>query len=833
MMLKTIKKTLIYIFYIFIVFLGMIVVSPYFLYLVLQGRVEEAKERLGLFSFPDKEKMLKSQVIWLHGASVGEVKAAGKLLQEFKERGSDNYYFLVTAMTPAGRKIARSELDEADCVSHIPLDFAPLLYFFVRKLQPDLLLLLETEFWPALIQETSRRGARVTVFNGRISDDSFSRYKKIGFLLSPFLNLISYFYMQNEKDCRRIKDLGVPAEKVDISGNIKYSGALQDAEQTEDLFEIKGERKVLVAGSTHAPEEDTLLDAYCEIQQKYQQQENVLLILAPRYVERREEIIELISSRDLSWQQRSQDEKVIETDTDIFLLDTIGELMSAYKVSDLTFIGGTLAAVGGHNFLEPLAVSRPVILGPNTETIESELQEFQDCDYVKKVNDKSELTELLDEFLAGKIAEMSEKNRENNALQLLEKKAKKIRAQIEDLFSLLPLGRGARKILFVRLSALGDVIHTLPAFSLLARERPDYELHWLVEPLAAPLVKHHKNVDSAKVIPRSEWRGDNRLRGIKRLQSVRDYLAQLAAEDYDLSLDVHGILKSALPAYFSRAEIGYGPQNCREGSGLFYDRYLRKSRAENGLKHRIEENVELIASELGCRIPEINTGENLEYGLNIPKDWQQNLPQFLQEILEIKAETDREAGHYIGIIHPLSSWPSKNWIMERYRLVAEKLLSTGINLIISGGPGQRSRLQQVFSGVAEKDLEGEIFNTAGRLGLMELYGILTRADFFLGADTGPMHLAAAADTSVAAVMGPTLPEQYGPFCDNSRVIRNEKLDCLGCGEEKCPLGHHNCMQKLSVAEVENKLIEMLPEIFQGSNTNTGKNNSSINSRERV
>lgn len=822
------KRNIIYIFYIFLVFLVLIFISPYFIYLILRGRGREVRERLGLISFPEKDKLLRSQVIWLHGASVGEIKAAGKVLQELKNRGTDNYYFIVTVMTPSGRKIARSDVEDADCVSYMPVDFAPILYFFVRRLQPDMLLLLETELWPALIQEISRRGGRIAVFNGRISDSSFSRYKKIKFLLSPFLHLISHFYMQNEKDCQRIKELDVPAEKVDIGGNIKYSGALEDAESAEDLLNIKGERIVLAAGSTHYPEEEELLDIYCNLKQKYQQSQKVLLILAPRYVDRRDEIIELIADRNLSWQQRSQEELTIEADTEVFLLDTIGELMSAYKVSDLAFVGGTLAEIGGHNFLEPLACSSPVILGPHTEEIESELRDFRETDFIHQISDKSELAELLEKLLADRLsdrsADFSGQLDQNNALNLLEEKAERIKKQINDLFSLLPLGRDAKKVLFIRLSALGDVIHTLPAFSLLARNRPQYELHWLVEPLAAPLVEHNKYVDEARILPRHDWRGEKRLRGLERWKSVKNYLSGLAAEDYELSLDLHGILKSALPSYFARAEISYGPDDPGEGSGLFYDRYLKKPGSANEIGHRIEKNMELIFSGLGCETPE--NREKLDYGLKLPDNWRENLPESLREFLQSAGE---EKHNIIGIIHPLSSWPSKNWVMERYRLLAGRLLSAGINIIISGGPDERSRLQQVFSAVSEERGPDKIFNAAGRLDLIDLYGVLTEVDFFLGADTGPMHLAAAADTAVAAIMGPTLPERYGPYCEDNLVLRNEELDCLGCGEKKCPLGHHNCMQKLSVEEVEDKLKGLLPKNFQYHERE--KNNSRMFSRE--
>ncbi|SDL18577.1 glycosyltransferase N-terminal domain-containing protein [Halarsenatibacter silvermanii] len=805
------KRALIYFIYNIITLAAILIFSPYLIYLLARGRKDEIGERLGVTDFADSQKLNGSQVIWLHGASVGEMKAAGEVMRELQDRAEDDYYFLVTTMTPQGRRLARNQLTKADHICYLPADFPPLIYFFIRRLQPDVLLLLETELWPGVIRESIRRGTRVAVFNGRISDDSFSSYRKIKFLLAPFVKLITRFFMQSRRDCERIKKLGAPEKKVKLSGNIKYSGALEEASRAEADFELRGNRPVIVAGSTHDPEEKILL----RILKKLKDQDKVrkpLLILAPRHVERRDEIISLMEAENFNWQQRSEGVSRIEEETEVFLLDTIGELIGAYKEADLAFIGGTLAEVGGHNFLEPLACGIPVILGPSIYEIEDDLEEFEsiaDGHSLSLVSGEKELTEKMQEFLESE--NISNFTGSDSAQKILHRQGQRVRDQIEEIFSLLPLSREEKKVLLIRLSALGDVIHTLPAFSLLAKKRSKYELHWLVEPLAAPLVKNSSFVDKTRVFPRHELRGGNRLKGIERLKKLCSFLREMDDPGYDLTFDIHGILKSALPSSFARGDISYGRCDGKEGSRLFYKRLLRFFE-EKDVRHKVEENLELMASALGCRVPDYS---DIDYGIKLPEGWYEDLPAELRALLDFsspqKEENRGSTRTPIGVIHPLSSWPSKNWLMERYRLLAQKLLKAGWKIIFSGSNEQRGRLQGTVTALQQESHSGRIYNAAGRIDLLKLYGILKEVDFFLGADTGPMHLAAAADTKVAAIMGPTDPEVYGPYCSTSRVIRNKKLDCLVCGEKKCPQGHHRCMQDLSVDGVLQEIKNLLSE----------------------
>ena len=804
-------KKLFYFIYTLLTLFITVIVSPYFIFLILKARGDEVRERLGLGQISDPEKLKKSQVIWLHGASVGEVKVAGEVMRELKKSRDESCYFIVTAMTPAGRELARDQLENADQVSYIPVDFPPLLYLYLRRLQPDLLLLMETELWPALINEAARRGSSVAILNGRISDDSYVRYRKINFFLSPFIKLISRFYMQNERGCKRIVELGAPSSRVELGGNIKFGVALSEAENDSDDFRLAGDRTVFAAGSTHDPEEEFLLDLFIKLKEAGDITEDFLLIIAPRHIKRREEIVELLDIKNIKWQQRSNDVDFVEPETDVFLLDTIGELITAYRKADLAFVGGTLAEVGGHNFLEPLACDTPVIMGSSIYEIETDLVSFKEDKYVQVAGDRDELENLLESYLKGLQSEEIGFLAQGSPRTRLLEESSRAREQICGLFELLPLAREFRRLLFVRLSALGDVIHVLPAFSLLARKRPQYELHWLVEPLAAPLIQNNKHADRAEVLPRDRWRGETGPAGPRRIKNFWDYLKNLAEVDYDLALDVHGLLKSAIPVHFSGANITWGPEDAREGSNLFYKRVLYKfgEDPEEG-EHRITTNLKYISSVLGCELPEKN---EIDYGLKLKEGWQNGLPNLLKDFI-ISAEKERRV---FGVVHPVSSWPSKNWLLERYRLLISELLDYGINIVISGSESDRGRLEYLTNSFSTSECMGELYNAAGRIDLMELYGILKKADFFLGADTGPMHLAAAAETKVAAIMGPTSPQIYGPYCQNNTIIRKENLNCLGCHEQKCPLGHNHCMQKLEVKDV----LAGLKVLFSGSLSGNG------------
>jgi len=236
-----------------------------------------------------------------------------------------------------------------------------------NKIKLKLLVLVETELWPNLINETKKKQSRIIVVNGRISDRSYPRYKKLKFLLKSMLQKIDFFYMQSEIDKERIISLGADKNKTENVGNLKFSISLEkysDIEKEEyRKFLNIGDRKVFVAGSTRTGEDEIILDVFKRIK-------NYVLIIVPRHLDRLAKIENLIKENNLTYVKYGDLENKISTGKeDIILVDKMGVLRKLYSISDIAFVGGTLVNIGGHNLLEPLFYRKAVIFGKYTQNV--------------------------------------------------------------------------------------------------------------------------------------------------------------------------------------------------------------------------------------------------------------------------------------------------------------------------------------------------------------------------------------------------------------------------------------------------------------------------------
>ncbi|MFN2364637.1 MAG: glycosyltransferase N-terminal domain-containing protein [Halarsenatibacteraceae bacterium] len=781
-------KSLLYFTYNLIMFLATIfILLPYLIYLALQGRYQEIRERLGLLKDRQFNKSSGKQVIWIQAASVGEVKIAAQLIQELKSESAQPYFFILTVMTPTGRSLALKDLAGIDIITYLPFDFYPLIKLFIKRLQPDLLLLIETELWPALINQAAANGVKIGLVNGRLSDNSFPKYKKLKFFFQPFLNLIDKFYMQSSADADRLIELGVNPDNVEMMVNLKYSGALNLEKPAGGEFNPT-DKKIFVAGSTHSPEEKELINIYKDIKLSPQP----LFILAPRHIERKPEIEDLLNKNSLKYQLWSELEAKTDllAETEILLVDTIGDLTEIYSLADFALIGGTIADVGGHNFLEPLSYQVPVLVGPRQSNIRSLLKDFEDGSGIHYFEDKHELATKIQQLLSDQ--ELVKESGRRGHLRLKEK-ARAINQLTGSILRLLPLGPGAKKLLFIRLSAIGDIVHTLPAFSLIKKQRPDYNIDWLVEELTAPLLQHHEGINNLKVLPKSKWRGKDKLPLFSRLISFKDWIKWLQKEEYDLSFDLHGIFKSALPAYLTKPERTYGPARGKEASRFFYQ---SRFKGPDQKVHQIEKYLAETANALGI---ELDNEYEPEYGLSLPADWKSSIPELLLNEAFI-------------IIHPRSSWASKDWPLDRYYQLVEEFLNKGVNIVISGGPAEASELDAKFGPLINQNRnqyhDGRIFNLAGKLSLIEQFGLSKIAKLFIGGDTGPLHLAAAAGVTCLALMGPTDPLTHGPYGRDNLVIHKNELECINCWERKCPLKTNRCLTEITVQEVKETAIKL-------------------------
>lgn len=344
-------------------------------------------ERLGRYRLPAFE----APPVWLHAVSVGEVVAAAPLARALREAGPGTP-LLVSTVTDTGRQMARRQIPEATATVFFPLDFPFAVRRALAAASPCAVLLAETEIWPNFLRACRRRGVPAAVVNGRISPRSFRRYRLVLGPLARVLADIACFGMQTAMDAERIVALGASADRVHVTGNLKFD-ALATAGPAEDPQAVRRDlgfeegRPILVAGSTHRGEEAAVLDAYAGLRS---QRSRLALVLVPRHPERCGEVEGLLRGRGLTFARRSAGPT--PAGTDVILVDTVGELGRMYAAGAIAFVGGSLAPVGGHNILEPAAAGVPIVVGRHMEKNAQIATLFREGGAMVEVRDAAELT---------------------------------------------------------------------------------------------------------------------------------------------------------------------------------------------------------------------------------------------------------------------------------------------------------------------------------------------------------------------------------------------------------------------------------------------------------
>ena len=295
--------------------------------------------------------------LWFHAASVGEVNASIKLLSEIRNRWPERR-LLVSTFTPTGRKAALEKLN-ADVVIFLPLDLSFIVKSAIKKINPHMLILMETELWPNLIKGCGSGDIPVVIVNGRISDKSIRKYNKLKSLLKEVFQDVSLILTQSAESRERFVLLGAESEKVVTTGNIKFD--MQVKKKPVEAVENWG-GPIFIAGSTRDGEEEKVLSAYLKARETYT---DLKLILAPRHLPRTEEVERTLSVMGNAYEKISQIKGPINSP--VLLVDTLGELSSLYPYGDLVFVGGSLVPMGGQNMLEPALCEKPVLFGPHVE----------------------------------------------------------------------------------------------------------------------------------------------------------------------------------------------------------------------------------------------------------------------------------------------------------------------------------------------------------------------------------------------------------------------------------------------------------------------------------
>lgn len=372
-----------YLLYSLLFTLGILLLSPRFILDALShGKyVEGLRERLGRLPLIPSEG---APVIWLHCVSVGETQAARPLARLLLEK-FPHHKLVVSTVTRTGQRVAREVFrNEAAAVIYFPFDWAWTVRRALGRVNPEIVLVMETELWPRFLLECRRRGIPVALVNGRLSEKSFSRYKLIRSFIRRVVNCLDLALMQSEADAERIRALGLEDKRVEVSGNVKFDllASTDEDSLTKSLrerFRPDATGPLVIAASTHATEERIMLEAF-KLLRATPEGRDARLLLAPRHPERFGEVAALLASSSLKWSRRSEAARPEDVTSDVILLDSIGELRAAYPLARLVFVGGSIAQTGGHNVLEPAAGGACIITGAHTKNFTAIINAFLERD---------------------------------------------------------------------------------------------------------------------------------------------------------------------------------------------------------------------------------------------------------------------------------------------------------------------------------------------------------------------------------------------------------------------------------------------------------------------
>ncbi|MBB5022685.1 3-deoxy-D-manno-octulosonic acid transferase [Desulfurispira natronophila] len=362
-------------FYNIVIHLVALLLTPLFLlrFTFFRKRIQKGTaQRAGFFS--SKQKMLLQQMqspVLIHAASVGETRAAAPLIKKIYT-DTDGHEIILSNLTDTGHLIGQT-FDQVHYCLYFPFDLPFAVRSFLRTVRPRYIIIIETEIWPNFIREAARMGIPVYIANGRLSERSIQRYRAFRWLFAPVLQQINFIFARTEEDRQRFLELGADPQRVRLTGNIKFDAAIHDMEDSQWLSSFReelrlptdSETRIVCFGSIHPGEDDLVLEVHRRL---LEEGHKVVSILAPRHVEREQQVVERVKHKGFRAALRTEvpTQKRRLRSGDILVLNTIGELVRAYAVSHVVFVGGSFISGGqGHNILEACGVGKPVIYGPH------------------------------------------------------------------------------------------------------------------------------------------------------------------------------------------------------------------------------------------------------------------------------------------------------------------------------------------------------------------------------------------------------------------------------------------------------------------------------------
>ncbi len=375
-----------YFFYSLLLAAGMLLSLPYWLYQILRhGKYRVGfRERMG--GVPARLAASNvggaaRRVIWVHAVSVGEVLAVSGLVEGMRE-SFPRHRVVISTTTDTGQQLARKRFG-AENVFYFPMDFAFAIRPYLRALQPELVVLAETEFWPNFLRLAQASGARVAIVNARISDRSWPNYRRFPWALRRMLGHVDLFLAQTDHDRSRLESIGARPERTRVAGNLKFDLSLPApppiVENLRQALEAEGAGPVLVCGSTVDDEEPPLLKAFENVRVQHAR---AVMILAPRHPQRFDDVAILLQRLSIPFSRRSlwHGESLAGA---VLLVDSIGELAAIYALADVAFVGGSLVPRGGHNIIEPAQHGVAVVVGNHTENFRDIVNLFHSRDAVR------------------------------------------------------------------------------------------------------------------------------------------------------------------------------------------------------------------------------------------------------------------------------------------------------------------------------------------------------------------------------------------------------------------------------------------------------------------
>jgi 3-deoxy-D-manno-octulosonic-acid transferase len=388
--------------------------SPYWIFQMLRhGKYRRGLgERLG--AVPQRIRAETKRSIWIHAVSVGEVLAVSELVRQLRSE-YPNHRVVVSTTTDTGQKLAAARFG-AENVFYFPFDIAFCVKPYFEALQPELVVVAETEFWPNFLQIAHQRGVRVAVVNARISDRSLPGYRRWKPLLTRVLRNVDLFLSQTPEDARRLGEIGADADRVCVGGNLKFDISPPPAPaivvQLRSAIAASAAGPVLVCGSTGDGEEPLLLGAFKAVLARHPA---AVMLLAPRHPERFQQVADQLQQAGLTFSKRS-DWNGESLAGRILLIDSIGELASLYALADIAFVGGSLVPSGGHSILEPARHGVTILVGPHTENFRDIMELFRRQDAVRIVS-PADFSQALIDLLANEAERLALGHRALETLQ--------------------------------------------------------------------------------------------------------------------------------------------------------------------------------------------------------------------------------------------------------------------------------------------------------------------------------------------------------------------------------------------------------------------------------